>query len=129
MTEAFQKKIELQEQSAKEAEEIARAASCDKNDRYQLIRHAVDLRVIDGYRLWKNNYVAYDLANHSFKYSHMYQPEDVENFVTYMQNQLDTVEPELNRENLRRTFLDIYANPVVAKELLQKEKVTGGILL
>ena len=112
-----------------EAEEIARAASCDKNDRYQLIRHAVDLRVIDGYRLWKNNYVAYDLANHSFKYSHMYQPEDVENFVTYMQNQLDTVEPELNRENLRRTFLDIYANPVVAKELLQKEKVTGGILL
>ena len=112
-----------------EAEEIARAASCDKNDRYQLIRHAVDLRVIDGYRLWKNNYVAYDLANHSFKYSHMYQPDDVENFVTYMQHQLDTVEPELNREDLRRTFLDIYANPVVAKELLQKEKITGGILL
>lgn len=111
------------------SEEIALASLCDKNDRYQQIRHAVDLRVIEGYRLWKNNYVAYDLANHSFKYSHMYQPEDIEKFVTYMQKQLDTVEPELNREDLRRTFLDIYANPVVAKELLEKEKITGGILL
>ena len=46
-----------------------------------------------------------------------------------MQKQLDTVEPEINREDLRRIFLDIYANPVVTKELLEKEKVTGSILL
>ncbi len=111
------------------SEEIAVAASCDKNDRYQMIRHAVDLRVIDGYKLWKNNYVAYDIANHSFKYSNMYCREDVEKFVAYMEHQLDTVEKEINREDLRRIFLDIYANPVVTKELFEKEKVTGGILL
>ena len=111
------------------SEEIAEAAKCDKNDRYQLIRHAVDLRVIDGYKLWKNNYVAYDLANHSYKYSHLYEPADVEQFVAYMQKQLDTVEPSINREDLRRIFLDIYANPVYTKELLNKEKETGGILL
>ena len=111
------------------SEEIAEAAKCDKNDRYQLIRHAVDLRVIDGYRLWKNNYVAYDLLNHSYKYSHMYEPADIEQFVAYMQKQLVTVEPEINREDLRRIFLDIYANPVVTKELLEKERITGGILL
>ena len=111
------------------SEEISEAAKCDKNDRYQLIRHAVDLRVIDGYKLWKNNYVAYDLANHSYKYSHLYEPADVEQFVAYMQKQLDTVEPSINREDLRRIFLDIYANPVYTKELLNKEKETGGILL
>jgi hypothetical protein len=111
------------------SEEIAAAAQCDKNDRYQLIRHAVDIRVIEGYRLWKNNYVAYDLANHSYKYSHLYEPADVEQFVAYMQKQLDTVEPSINREDLRRIFLDIYANPVYTKELLNKEKETGGILL
>ena len=111
------------------SDEIAAAALCDKNDRYQLIRHAVDQRVIDGYKLWKNNYVAYDIANHSFKYSHMYEPADVEAFVTYMQHQLDTVEPEINREDLRRIFIDIYANPVFTKELLAKEKRTGNILL
>ena len=111
------------------SEEISEAAKCDKNDRYQLIRHAVDVRVIEGYKLWKNNYVAYDLANQSYKYSHLYEPDDVEQFVAYMQKQLDTVEPEINREDLRRIFLDIYANPVFTKELLEKEKITGGILL
>ena len=111
------------------SEEISEAAKCDKNDRYQLIRHAVDVRVIEGYKLWKNNYVAYDLANQSYKYSHLYEPDDVEQFVAYMQKQLDTVEPGINREDLRRIFIDIYANPVFTKELLEKEKITGGILL
>lgn len=111
------------------SEEIAAAALCDKNDRYQLIRHAVDQRIIEGYRLWKNNYVAYDLLNHTFKYSEMYEPADIEQFVDYMRTQLDTVEPEINREDLRRIFLEIYANPVVTKELLAKEKATGSILL
>ena len=50
------------------AEEIEAAAECDKNDRYQLIRHAVDRRVIDGYKLWKNNYIAYDIVNQGYKY-------------------------------------------------------------
>ena len=111
------------------SEEIAAAALCDKNDRYQLIRHAVDRRVIEGYKLWKNNYVAYDIANHGFKYSHLYDQSDVEQFVSYMEHQLDTVEPEVNREDLRRIFIDIYANPVYTKELLEKEKQTGSILL
>ncbi len=111
------------------SDEIAEAARCDKNDRYQLIRHAVDTRVIEGYKLWKNNYMAYDLANQSYKYSHLYEPADVEQFIAYMQKQLDTVEPEVNREDLRRIFLDIYANPVVTKELLEKEKRDGVILL
>lgn len=111
------------------SEEIEQASLCDKNDRYQLIRHAVDLRVIEGYKLFKNNYIAYDIANHSFKYSHMYDKADLEQFVTYMEHQLDTVEPQVNREDLRRIFIDIYANPVVTKELLAKEKRTGSILL
>ena len=111
------------------SDEIAAAALCDKNDRYQLIRHAVDQRVIDGYKLWKNNYIAYDLANCSYKYSHMYDTADVEAFIDYMQHKLDTVEPEVNREDLRRIFIDIYANPVFTKELLEKEKRTGNILL
>ena len=111
------------------SEEIEAAALCDKNDRYQQIRHAVDLRVIEGYKLFKNNYIAYDIANHSFKYSDKYDVADAEQFVAYMEHQLDTVEPEINREDLRRIFLDIYANPVVTKELLAKEKATGSILL
>jgi hypothetical protein len=59
----------------------------------------------------------------------MYTQADVEQFVSYMEHQLDTVEPGINREDLRRIFIDIYANPVYTKELLAKERSTGNILL
>ena len=110
-------------------EEIEKAAGCDKNDRYQWIRHAVDVRVVDGYKLWKNNYIAYDIINNTDKYSHLYENTDAEFFMGYMQKQLETVEPEINKDELRQVFLEIYANPVVAKERLQKERETGETLL
>jgi len=98
------------------SEEIAEAAQCDKNDRYQLIRHAVDVRVIQGYKLWPNNYIAYDILNSTDRYSSNYTSEEKQKFVGYMEHQLGTVEPELNKDELREVFLGIYANPVVAKE-------------
>ena len=100
------------------AEEIAQAAACDKNERYQVIRQAIDNRVVAGYKLWKNNYVAYDILNRTDKYAQMYETADVEKFVAYMNRQLATVEPELDQEALKTTFLEIYANPVVNKEQL-----------
>lgn len=108
------------------SEEIEYASKCDKNDRYQWIRHAVDLRVIEGYKLWKTNYIAYDLVNQGFKYSEFYTPEDVEKFVSYMEHQLDTVEPSLNRAELRDIFLHIYSNPVLSKELLEEKTELPG---
>ncbi len=110
-------------------EEIEMASRCEKNDRYQLIRHAVDLRIIDGYKLWPNNYIAYDVLNHSYRYREEYDQEQVDWFIEYMNHQMETVEPEIDRDDLRRIFLGIYANPVITKELLQKEKLTGNILL
>lgn len=98
------------------SEEIAAAAQCDKNDRYQLIRNAVDKRVVEGYKLWPNNYLAYDILNSTDKYSANYSAEDKAKFLAYMEHQLGTVEPELNKEELREVFLGIYANPVLAKE-------------
>ena len=100
------------------SEEIAAAAQCDKNDRYQLIRNAVDKRVVEGYKLWPNNYLAYDILNSTDKYSANYSAEDKAKFLAYMEHQLGTVEPELNKEELREVFLGIYANPVLAKEEL-----------
>ncbi|MBR5833679.1 MAG: acyltransferase [Bacteroidales bacterium] len=99
-------------------EEIAQAANCDKNDRYQYIRAAVDKRVIEGYRLWPNNYIAYDILNKTDKYAAKYTAEEKAKFVGYMEHQLGTVEPELNKDELREVFLGIYANPVVSKENL-----------
>ena len=108
------------------SEEIAVASLCDKNDRYQLIRHAVDLRVIEGYRLWKTNFLAYDMVTGTGKYSDRYTKDDVESFTGYMEHQLDTVEKELDRNDLRTIFLHIYANPVVSKEMLREKNTLPG---
>lgn len=103
-------------------EEIVEASACTKNDRYQSIRHAVDIRVIEGYKLWKTNYMGYDLVNKSYKYTDYYTPEDVEQFTDYIEHQLDKVEKELNRQELREILLWIYGNPVKSMEVLSEEK-------
>ena len=99
-------------------EEIRAAACCDKNDRYQLIRRAVNRRIISGYKLWKTNYMAYDLVNGGKKYADQYTGEDLETFKSYIAQRLLMVEPSLDKHELRDIFLHIYSNPVLSKEQL-----------
>lgn len=107
-------------------DEIEAASCCNKNDRYQAIRHAVDVRIIEGYKLWKTNYIGYDMVNHTFKYRDKYTPEDVAQFTDYVEHQLDKVEKSLCRADLRDIFLRIYANPVVSFENLMTERAAAS---
>lgn len=107
-------------------DEIEAASCCNKNDRYQAIRHAVDVRIIEGYKLWKTNYIGYDMVNHTFKYRDKYTPEDVAQFTDYVEHQLDKVEKSLCRADLRDIFLRIYANPVVSLENLMLERAVAS---
>lgn len=107
-------------------DEIEAASYCNKNDRYQAIRHAVDVRIIEGYKLWKTNYIGYDMVNHTFKYCDKYTPEDVAQFTDYVEHQLDKVEKSLCRADLRDIFLRIYANPVVSLENLMIERAAAS---
>lgn len=107
-------------------DEIEAASCCNKNDRYQAIRHAVDVRIIEGYKLWKTNYIGYDMVNHTFKYRDKYTPEDVAQFTDYVEHQLDKVEKSLCRADLRDVFLRIYANPVVSLENLMMERAAAS---
>jgi len=99
-------------------EEIREASFCDKNDRYQSIRHAVDRRVIEGYKLWKTNYMAYDMVNKTNKYASEYTQQDMEKFQGYLAKQLILVESTLDRGEMLNELLHIYSNPVVSKENL-----------
>lgn len=107
-------------------DEIEAASCCNKNDRYQAIRHAVDVRIIEGYKLWKTNYIGYDMVNHTFKYRDKYTLEDVAQFTDYVEHQLDKVEKSLCRADLRDIFLRIYANPVVSLENLMVERAAAS---
>lgn len=104
-------------------EEIREASMCAHNDRYQAIRHAVDRRIVEGYRLSKTNYMGYDLANGTDRYAEMYSPEDLEQFRDYTESQLDKMEKSLDRDSLRDIFLRIYGNPVQSRENLVSGQV------
>lgn len=97
-------------------DEIEMASTCDRNDRYQAIRHTLDLRIIRGYKLWKTNYMGYDLMNGTSKYLGIYEKADLEAFEAYTEHKLSKVERSLDRDELRRIFWQIYGNPVAARE-------------
>ncbi len=95
--------------------EIIRASWYEKNDRYQAIRRCVDRHIIDGYKLWKTNYMGYDLMTGGDRFAEMYTPEDLEAFKAYTEHKLGKLEKRLDRDALRDIFWHIYGNPVVAK--------------
>ena len=101
-------------------DELHEASLCEKNDRYQVIRHAVDRRIIEGYKLWKTNYMAHDLlyGKSEFLDNGMYGAQDLADFVKYMAHKLGKLERRLDQKELRKIFLGIYAGPVDAKRSL-----------
>lgn len=104
--------------------EIHQAGECDKNDRYTIMRQAINKRVISGYHLWDTNYIAYDLLEDKDEYAHMYTPAQKMSFEEYMQIQLDSIESDFDRSELTDIFLHIYANPVYSKKKIE----AGGSL-
>jgi hypothetical protein len=95
--------------------EIIRASWHEKNDRYQAIRRTIDRRIIEGYKLWKTNYMGYDLMTGTDRFAEMYTPEDLKKFKAYTEHKLGKLERRLDRDALRVIFWHIYGSPVLAK--------------
>lgn len=104
-------------------EEIAKAGEYGGNDRYLWMRHAVNKRIISGYRLWDTNYIAYDLLNKSEANRDKYTGEALESFKDYLNIQLDSLDSELDRDELMDILLHIYANPVVTKQKISRDQL------
>ncbi len=94
------------------AQEIESASVLDKNERFKALGLAMDRKIISAYKLWKNNYIAYDILNSANEYASMYSVEEKEAFRTYMENKL--VDVDADKAELEHIFLSIYANPVVS---------------
>jgi hypothetical protein len=87
---------------------------CDeqgKNEKFQFLADIIDKHIYQNYKLWKTNYIAYDLWHNSEQYTAHYTPNDKKEFIEYMNSGLKEIEGDY--EELRTIFLKIYANPVV----------------
>ena len=102
------------------ADEIADAATLSGNDRYQRLRGILDDRIRKDYRLWKTNYMGYDLMNGTSEYLGVkYLPEDLAAFRAYTEHKIQKLERRLDRDALRDIFWHIYGNPVESQKNLK----------
>ena len=79
-------------------------------DRINEVAAIIDERVHKNFKLWPNNYIAYDLVHGSNKFADKYGDEEKARFIQMMTQKLDKLPG--NRSVLNGIFLDIYANPV-----------------
>lgn len=92
------------------------------NERYQALCKIMDKRIISGYKLFKTNYMGYDLMNGTKEYLGVeYLPHDLDEFVAYTEHKLGKLERKLDRKDLHQIFWGIYGNPVASMKRIKEE--------
>jgi len=76
-----------------------------------------DQQIYDNYKLYPNNYIAYDVLEKSQRFSHQYSEEEKNGFLNYLDKQ--SMIEEVLKDKMLHYLLQIYANPV--KTFYRKE--------
>lgn len=90
--------------------ELSKFEGMTNNEYHKAVAQLLDARINTAYRLYPNNYIAYDLRYGTTKYQGEYTLEQKEQFVQRV-NELDRYDT-CDIEKLKDIFLGIYANPV-----------------
>ena len=80
------------------------------NKQVQGLAQAIDDSILQNYKLWPTNYIAYDLLNKSNTYSQFYTENEKSLFERRLEMKIDETNPKMVE-----SFLAMYANPVVNK--------------
>ena len=82
----------------------------NNNKQVQALAQAIDDSILQSYKLWPTNYIAYDLLNKSNTYSHFYTENEKSLFERRLEMRIDEDNPQMVE-----SFLAMYANPVANK--------------
>ena len=83
----------------------------DKNEVIQSVVEYIDKRIYYNYKLWPNNYMAYNLLHNTQKYAAKYTIEQLEKFEQTINKDISTL--QFDKAESRQLYLEIYANPVI----------------
>ena len=78
--------------------------------RIEALANIIDEKIHKNFKLWPNNYIAYDLLHSVNKFSEHYSLEEKQHFIQVMTQKIDKLEG--NTSMLNNIYLEIYANPV-----------------
>ena len=88
-------------------------ANMPKAELYRMIAAHIDQEIHRNYRIYPNNYVAYDLLEGNSAASSHYTPQDKSTFEQYLSDQLAKIDiPNKDDAYLRERMLTMYANPL-----------------
>lgn len=82
----------------------------DSRDKFKALAELIDYKIHKNFKLWPDNYIAFDILNHTDEYQDHYTDEEKDLFLKHMDKKLGTVDGD--RERLKEIFFEIYANPV-----------------
>ena len=82
----------------------------NNNKQIQAVAQAIDDSILQNYKLWPTNYIAFDLLYKTNKYEHLYTESEKSLFERRLEMKIDESNPLLVE-----SFLAMYANPVVNK--------------
>jgi hypothetical protein len=89
--------------------ELREMSSCSNNEYHKMVGQLIDRRIISSYRLWPNNFIAYDMLTDTNTFHTKYSDEERKAFAKRI-SKLERF--DCNIDVLRNIFLKIYANPV-----------------
>ena len=90
------------------------AYSRKDGDFYKWVASLIDKRIISGYKLFPNNYIAHDLRDHTSRFSSRYSPYQQTQFTDRLTQFMSN--PSFDQK-AKMIYVGIYANPVDASLL------------
>lgn len=82
----------------------------NSNKQIQALANVIDDSILQNYKLWPTNYIAYDILHQTEQFASYYTKEEKQLFQRRFEMRIDTENP-----TVRDGFLAMYANPVVNK--------------
>src|SRR5574343_1521961 len=80
------------------------------NKQIQALAQVIDDSILQTYKLWPTNYIAYDILYKTSKFAHLYDEKERQLFERRLEMRIDETNPQMVEG-----FLAMYANPVVNK--------------
>lgn len=90
--------------------DVVEAENNNTNKQVQALAQVIDNSILQSYKLWPTNYIAYDLLYQTEKYSHLYTENEKSLFERRLEMKIDA-----SNDTQKESFLAMYANPVVNK--------------
>ncbi len=95
------------------------------NDRLKILAEYIDIQIYNNYRLYPNNFIAYDLYYNCNRYINRYTIEEQRSFIELTHQRLKLVDED--RQEAMELWLKMYATPVYSFENCYSTSLSGEI--